>query len=164
MAHAEEESSLSKRRMLDFIKTIDEGDPETLLLHMNTLTQVLNSDEMPFTVVQPLVLILTRDELLDSERTDKVYNLVMESKFLRNPRNLRAYILKLCSSKHPTSEEYLTSLSPSFSSLSPPLSLLFLLSFSFPFHVLFFDFSYGPRLNTSSSAVARIDGQVTNVS
>jgi hypothetical protein len=58
--------------MLEWIKTIDEGDPETLILHMNVLGQVLNSDEMPFTVVQPLVLILTRDELLDSERTDKV--------------------------------------------------------------------------------------------
>ena len=73
--HHHEEESLSKRRMLEWIKTIDEGDPETLILHMNVLAQVLNSDEMPFTVVQPLVLILTRDELLDSERTDKVRSL-----------------------------------------------------------------------------------------
>lgn len=75
--HHHDEESLSKRRMLDWIKTIDEGDPETLLLHMNVLSQVLNSDEMPFTVVQPLVLILTREELLDSERTDKVYTCVL---------------------------------------------------------------------------------------
>lgn len=79
--HHPDEESLSKRRMLDWIKTIDEGDPETLLLHMNVLSQVLNSEEMPFTVVQPLILILTREELLDSERTDKVYNLVLGMKF-----------------------------------------------------------------------------------
>ena len=85
----------NKRKMLDWIKTIDERDPEVLLLHMNVLEQVLNSDEMPFTVIQPLVLILTRDEVLESERTDKVYNAVLESKFMRNPRNLRSYILKL---------------------------------------------------------------------
>lgn len=103
--HHEEESSLSKRKMLDWIKTIDEGDPETLILHMNVLEQVLNSDEMPFTVIQPLVLILTRDEVLESERTDKIYDAVLESKFLRNPRNLRSYILKLSTVKNPSSEE-----------------------------------------------------------
>jgi hypothetical protein len=99
------ERSLSKHKMLEWIKTIDERDPEILLLHMNVLEQVLNSDEMPFTVIQPLVLILTRDEVLDSERTDKVYNAVLESKFMRNPRNLRSYILKLSSMKNPTSED-----------------------------------------------------------
>ncbi len=101
----ESERSLSKRKMLDWIKTIDEGDPETLLLHMTVLEQVLNSDEMPFTVIQPLVHILTREEVLESEKTDKIYNMVLESKFLRNPRNLRSYILKLSSAKTPTQDD-----------------------------------------------------------
>lgn len=103
--HDEHEGSLNKRKMLDWIKTIDEGDPETLIMHVEMLEQVLNSDEMPFTVIQPLVHILTRDQVIKSERTDKIYEVVLESKFLRSPRNLRAYILKLFSNKNPTSEE-----------------------------------------------------------
>lgn len=68
----EEQSSLSKRKMLDWIRTINEGDPESLLLHMTFLELALNSDEMPFTVIQPLVAVLARQEVRESEKTTKV--------------------------------------------------------------------------------------------
>ena len=101
----EERFSLNKKKMLDWIKERLEGDAESLLLHMNFLEQILNSDEMPFTVIQPLVAVLTRQEVRESEKMHKVYKAILASKFLRSPRNLRAYTLKLLGLKSPSADE-----------------------------------------------------------
>lgn len=84
-----------KRFVLEWLKDMLNKDGESLLLYRNELEQILNQDEIPFSIIQILLKLLIRPSIRTSEKTDKIYSIVLESKFMRHPRNLRSYILKI---------------------------------------------------------------------
>eukprot|EP01114_Cavostelium_apophysatum_P012330 TRINITY_DN2745_c0_g1_i2.p1 TRINITY_DN2745_c0_g1~~TRINITY_DN2745_c0_g1_i2.p1 ORF type:complete len:1671 (+),score=513.90 TRINITY_DN2745_c0_g1_i2:432-5444(+) len=90
-----DKSQLDRYAMLDWIKKMSHQDSEMMLLHVNELENIVNQDELSFAVIHPLLDLLTRPSLRDSDRMDKVFTIVVESKFMRHPRNFRSYILKL---------------------------------------------------------------------
>ncbi|KAH3744627.1 hypothetical protein Pelo_13974 [Pelomyxa schiedti] len=85
--------------MLSWLEKMHQGDPEALLLHLDALESLINAN-LTFPVMEKLVSLLTKMELRQSERATKVYKMVMESSFIRNPRYLRSYIMKLVGQKH----------------------------------------------------------------
>jgi len=92
-------SSFDKRDMLEWINNMaSKPDGEILLLYINQLQQLLNQDELPFSVIQPLIVLLTSKSIRNSERTDRIFEVVLSSKFLLHPRNLRSYILRISDS------------------------------------------------------------------
>jgi hypothetical protein len=72
-----------KRFTLDWIKRFSERDGEALILHTEELEMCLNQDEIPFSVIEPMVTLLVSKSLIESERSDKIYQVVLESKFFR---------------------------------------------------------------------------------
>eukprot|EP00029_Vermamoeba_vermiformis_P008219 TRINITY_DN3782_c0_g1_i1.p1 TRINITY_DN3782_c0_g1~~TRINITY_DN3782_c0_g1_i1.p1 ORF type:complete len:1656 (-),score=450.40 TRINITY_DN3782_c0_g1_i1:84-5051(-) len=94
----------TKQAMLQWISSIAR-DPMSILLRREDLIEIVNKPELPFTVIEPLILALSDEELLDSSRTDKIYAAVVESSFMSNPRNLKSYILRLTNSTDPAIDE-----------------------------------------------------------
>lgn len=93
-----------KRDALQWLEEMSKKDGEFLILHFDQLEAIMNKDELPFSVIQPLLSLLSKDSVRSSDRTDKIYEAVLNSKFWRNPRNLRSYILKLAESKMTSNE------------------------------------------------------------
>jgi Rad3-related DNA helicase len=94
----------TKQSVLQWISSIAR-DPMSILLRREDLIEIVNKPELPFTVIEPLILALSDEELLDSSRTDKVYAAVIESGFMSNPRNFKSYILRLTNSTDPSNDE-----------------------------------------------------------
>lgn len=94
----------TKQAVLQWISSIAR-DPMSILLRREDLIEIVNKPEMPFTVIEPLILALSDEELLDSSRTDKIYAAVIESGFMSNPRNFKSYILRLTNSMDPSNDE-----------------------------------------------------------
>ena len=93
-----------KRNALDWIRKMSDKDGDMLLLYLDQLDILLNQEELPFSVLQSLVALLTDNRVRGSDRTDRIYKSVLNSKFLRHPRNLKSYILKLSDVKTSNSD------------------------------------------------------------
>jgi len=94
----------TKQSILQWISSITR-DPMSILLRREDLVEIVNKPELPFTVIEPLMLALNDEELLDSSRTDKIYAAVLDSSMMTNPRNLKSYILRLTNSTDPSNDE-----------------------------------------------------------
>ncbi len=101
---AKKEKFPTKQSILQWISSIAR-DPMSILLRREDLVEIVNKPELPFTVIEPLMLALSDEELLDSSRTDKIYAAVLESSMMTNPRNLKSYILRLTNSTDPSHDE-----------------------------------------------------------
>eukprot|EP01116_Phalansterium_solitarium_P021910 TRINITY_DN7033_c0_g1_i2.p1 TRINITY_DN7033_c0_g1~~TRINITY_DN7033_c0_g1_i2.p1 ORF type:complete len:1253 (+),score=300.21 TRINITY_DN7033_c0_g1_i2:224-3982(+) len=94
-------SRFSDRRVAqDWLKKMADNG-EGLLLQLSELEAILNQDELPFSTISSVLQLVTTRSLMDSDRTDRMYSIVASSKFMRAPRNLRSYVLKISDSKRP---------------------------------------------------------------
>lgn len=72
-----------KKYTLEWINDMLQRDSDNLLLHLSELTALLDQDELPFSIVPHLITLLTRPALRQSDRSEKIYSTVLNSKFLR---------------------------------------------------------------------------------
>lgn len=84
-----------KRVALDWIKKMMDRDLDMLLLHLGELESLLNQDEIPFSVIEPLLDLFTSNRIIENPPMDKVFKIILDSKFFRHPRNLKSYLLRL---------------------------------------------------------------------
>ncbi len=87
-----------KRVALDWIKKMLDRDVDMLLLHLSELDSLLNQDEIPFSVIEPLLDLLTSNQVIENSHMDKIFKIILDSKFFRHPRNLKSYLLRLSTS------------------------------------------------------------------
>jgi cold shock CspA family protein len=96
----------NKVTMMKWIEEIRTGDVTTnLLLRRNELEDLLNRTEVPFSVMKPLLTVLTDIEVRGNPRMEVVFRTVLKSNFVNNPRNLRSFILRLSNTKFPKNDE-----------------------------------------------------------
>jgi cold shock CspA family protein len=79
------------RRWLDGF----ERDPSAILMQREALEDFLERPEIPFAVTEQFLSVLTHGELRTNGGSDRVYKCVLDSSFIKNPRNLRSFMTKL---------------------------------------------------------------------
>lgn len=94
-----------KHNVFDWIEKMNEKNGSMLLLHLEELEAILNREEIPFPMIYSLLELLTSHFIQTSERTTPIYNIVLQSKFFRNPRNLKAYLSKISEHKQRNAQE-----------------------------------------------------------
>lgn len=72
-----------------------ERNPASLLMEREALEDLLARPEIPFAITESLLMVLTHDDIRASGGSDRLYKCVLESSFIKNPRNLRSYMTKL---------------------------------------------------------------------
>ena len=80
-------------------------DPTSVLLKRDELEELLQ-EHLPFAVIAELLKIFTHHEFRDTGRTERILQLVANSPLIRNPKNLKAYLIKLSGTTPPASPIY----------------------------------------------------------
>jgi hypothetical protein len=86
-------------------------DPTSVLLQREDLVELLQQPSLPFAVIAELMKIFAHHEFRDTGRTDRILQIVAESPLIRNPKNLKAHIIKLSGAHPPATAVYQENLS-----------------------------------------------------
>ena len=86
-------------------------DPTSVLLQRADLEELLLQPSLPFSVISELMKIFGHPDFREQGHTDRVLQIVAESPLIRNPKNLKAYIIKLSGAPSPATYAYQENLS-----------------------------------------------------
>lgn len=101
-----------KLSMMRWIQTFTgSSDPSSILLQRADLEELLMQPSLPFTVISELMKIFAHPEFRGQGHTDRVLQIVAESPLIRNPKNLKAYLIKLSGASAPATYAYQENLS-----------------------------------------------------
>lgn len=86
-------------------------DPTSVLLQRADLEELLLQPSLPFSVISELMKIFAHPDFREQGHTDRVLQVVAESPLIRNPKNLKAYLIKLSGAPAPATYAYQENLS-----------------------------------------------------
>lgn len=86
-------------------------DPSSILLQRADLEELLLQPSLPYSVIAELMRIFAHPEFREQGHTERVLQIVAESPLIRNPKNLKAYIIKLSGAHAPATAAYQDNLS-----------------------------------------------------
>lgn len=81
-------------------------DPTSVLLQRADLEELLLQPSLPFSVISELMKIFAHPDFREQGHTDRVLQIVAESPLIRNPKNLKAYLIKLSGAPSPATYAY----------------------------------------------------------